>query len=72
MRSDGLLVWFYGISTFVGHLMLNPVCYIYHHVVPLPQISLTLSLNINLYFPSHLASPLDYIQSPYRAIVDRF
>ena len=26
---DGLFVWFYGISTIVGYLMLNPLIHIY-------------------------------------------
>ena len=45
------LVWFYGISTIVDHLMSNPV-YVYiirhHHVAPSAPISLTLSRHPSL------------------------
>ena len=53
------LVLFYEISTLVGYLISNPVqthththtyIYIYHHVVPLAQISLTLSRYFSLSF----------------------
>ena len=50
------------------------VCMYVYHVVPLPRISLTLSLSltIRLYCPSLPVGLLDYTQCLYRAVVDKF
>ena len=46
------------------------VCVYHHQVVLLAWISLILT--IRFYHPSFPAGPLDYIPSPYRAVVDKF